>query len=47
MGGAEVRAARRRVLWLMIPVVIVAIIVGTIAFLLLWGVTHPGAFWNA
>lgn len=46
MEDAEVRATQRRVLWLMIPVVIVALVIGTITFFFLWGITHPGVFWD-
>lgn len=39
----KVRAAKRRVLWLMIPVAIVAVILATITVFLIWVVTHPGS----
>ncbi len=46
MEDGDVREAQRRVVWLMIPVVIVALVLGTITFFLLWGITHPGVFWD-
>jgi flagellar basal body-associated protein FliL len=42
MDEAEVRAARKRVAWLMLPVVVIALAVATVVFFVVWGFSHPG-----
>jgi flagellar basal body-associated protein FliL len=44
MDDVEIRAAKKRVAWLMLPVVLVALVVATFAFFVFWGFTHPGSF---
>jgi hypothetical protein len=41
MDDPEIRAAKRRVAWLMVPVVLVALVAAAIMFIAVWGFTHP------
>jgi hypothetical protein len=41
MDDTEVRAAKRRVAWLMVPVGLVALVAAAIVFFAVWGFTHP------
>ena len=44
MDDAEVRAAKKRVAWLMLPVALVALVIAAIVFGVIWGFAHPGSF---
>ncbi len=43
MDDAEIRAAKKRVAWLMLPVVVVALALATVVFFVAWGFSHPGS----